>query len=1314
MPDDMSSRRFDPHLADIRTRSEFGRELTRLRQDAGLTVRDVARATGVPASTLGGYFAGTHLPPLKPPELLTRILRACGTTDSPMVEQWHQALARARRAPGPRPMDAPVPYRGLAHFEAEHAEWFYGRERLVADLVTWTTKNTRGGLLTVVGASGSGKSSLLRAGLLAALATKPSGQHWQTLIITPGPRPLHALATPLATLTGRPASALADELTTDPAHLRTLMTHLSPSDHQPRRIAIVVDQFEELFTTCRDDVERKAFVEAIRAAGALPPPTVPGSPDATPVVVALGLRADFYTVALRHPPIAEALQNAQLIVGPMSEAELRNAIVQPARRAGVDVDDALVDMLIHDLHLGRKDDHDAAQDIGLLPLLSHALLTTWERSDHNRLTVPDYRKTGGIRSAVARTAEEAYLALTPDQQAFARRLFLRLVQVSDEAAETRRYVPHAEVRGLGRDAQHVLDVFIACRLVTAGADRVTLTHEALLFAWPRLRSWIDADRTGLQTHRQLTVAANTWQELGRDPHALYRGSRLSMATEWAADPDHHADLTPPEREFLNASVAHHEAEQRTTRRRSRILRQLLTALTVLSIAFAASAAYALQQKRAAEQQRNLAVARQVATVADQVRVKDVALGRQLALAAYRIAPVKESRSALLNSYAAPTVTRISGSEGVMQTMAFNADGSLMAAGGSDKTVRLWNVARSGAHTPAGTALTGHTDTIYSVAFNPAGNLLASAGGDGTIRVWDVTDPQHVSAVGAPITDANATIYAVAFSPDGRVLAAGSADSRVRLYDMTHPSQPLPMGPSLTGFSGYVQSVAFSPDGSLLAAGSADTTVRLWALRHPTTRHTALRAVLRGPTKVVYSVVFSPDGRRLAAGSADGSVHLWNVGTPARPLGAGTLTGPSSWVNSVAFSPDNRRVAAGSSDGNLWVWDTATRDTVVLQRHPAPLTVVTFTNGSNSSIATAGADGIARLWQFPGPLITSPTASVFTTSFTAGHTVAVTALDNTGSLWNVTDPRQPAPLTAPIRDLNGPETHSGAAALSPDGRILATGDRAGSVRLWNVADPHRPTLLPRHLTAHTTTIQSLAFSADGKLLAVGSSDTSVSLWSLTQPERPVQLTGNLPGPGNYVLSVALSPDGRVLAAGGADNTVQLWDITDPHTPRPLGQAVTGPTKYVYAVAFSPNSQLLAVGSADNTVRLYDVTNPRSPKPLGQALTGPDNYVYSVAFSADGRRLAASAGDGTVWLWDTTDPRQPHPYATITAHDKSAYVVAFDTGSTVLATGSADHTIRLWNIDPDQVAAHICATVGASITRDEWNKYLPAVAYAPPCP
>ena len=467
-------------------------------------------------------------------------------------------LNRIRRGPGRRTTAAAAPYRGLASFQPEDAAWFFGREDLTARLVGLASAAPAPGVpLTVVGPSGSGKSSLLRAGLIPSMPDWPRSR---LALFTPGATPLRELARQLALLDpGRdpadpdpadPAilagtSRVEAVLRSDPGEVPRLAPGLIPDGSEPR-LLIVVDQFEEIFTACRDEAERQRFITAICALTG-------------PAVVVAALRADFYDRALRYPELARALQERQVVVVPMTRHEVRSAIVEPASLARLAVEDGLVELLLRDLapHAPEGGPAGAAHEAGALPLLSHALLTTWSHSHGGRLTVADYQASGGIRNAIARTADLVYEALDEDQRDIARRLFLRLVYVADDAPETRRSVPLAELRdwpGEAATSGEVLGRFVAERLITVDAETAQITHEALLTAWPLLRAWIDANREGLRVRRRLSDAARAWDEAGKDPAALLRGGQLALARDWAADPVNRDSLTTLTGAFVDAGI----------------------------------------------------------------------------------------------------------------------------------------------------------------------------------------------------------------------------------------------------------------------------------------------------------------------------------------------------------------------------------------------------------------------------------------------------------------------------------------------------------------------------------------------------------------------------------------------------------------------------------------------------------------------------------------------------------------------------------------------------------------------------------------
>jgi WD40 repeat protein len=1259
----------EPDPDRIVTPQEFGRELTLLRHRANRTVRQVAKAAGLPVSTVGDYFTGRHLPAPGQgvgsygsygAESLHKLLAACGETDPVRLGRWTEALRRARRPAGKRAhgkdkAGGDAPYRGLASFGPQDAPWFFGREdvtqRLVELATGWGIGAGVGLPLIVVGPSGSGKSSLLAAGLTPQLT---------------GPVTLFV---PTAT----PAADLGAQLTAEARY-------------------VIVDQFEAVFTRCQDEEQRREFITAVCEL-------------AMKATVILALRADFYDQALRYPGLATALQSRQVVLGPMTAEQVRQAIVAPARRAHLEVEDGLVELLLRDLDprtpkTPTAPDPQGAHEPGALPLLSHALLSTWELSSTATITVADYRASGGISDAITRTAEGVFVELPDGQQEIARRLFLRLVHVADDAPPTRSVVRLAELDRWSASATDLLGRFVDERLITVDADHAQIAHDALLTAWPRLRSWIDTGQDDLRTRRRLTEAARIWEETGRDSSALPRGLQLAIASDWADHADNRASLSPLATEFVAAAAAEEQARKRAERSRARRLQRLVGALTVLVVAVFGLAGYSYQQRMTAASARNDADSREVAVEAGQLRSQDTPLAAQLSLAAYGIARTPEALASVLESSGTPSAARLTDSPDVVESVSQNPGHGLLAVAAADGTLRLWNVARPGHPAPIGGPLVNDlrigANPLYTTAISPDGTVLAAAGADRQVSLWNITDPSRPIPFGKPMAGPASTVYSVAFSPSGHLLAAGSADNTVRLWNVANPLAPALLA-TLHGPTGYVESVAFSPSGQLLAAGSADKTVRLWSVSDPA-KPVPEGKPLTGPADVVMSVAFGPSGQVLAAGSRDDKVWLWDVATPRRPVSQGSMSGPADWVNSVAFSPSGSMLAAGTSDNRVYVWNMATRALTAQLPHEDPVTSLAW-NGP-SQLAAGDGDGTVSIWSLPSPVLMAG-AAVNSVAFSpAGNVLAVGS--QSLQLWDPATRALLATATAPAG------TFVNAVAFSPSGRVLAAGYGNGTFQLRSSSGA---ALGPPVRASASGMVEYVAFSPSGDVVATGGDDGTVRLWSVSGSSvRPLAVVHDS---GTYVYSVAFSPSGHVLAAASADDKTRLWSVADPSRPVSLGAPLAGPGSYAISAAFSPNGQLLAVGSADKTVRLWSVADPGRPRPLGAPLTGPGSYVYSVTFSPDGKTLAAGVTDGTVWLWNLAVPAHPSLMATIHGPNGHVYSVAFSPSGGNLAAGSADGTVRLWDTSAATAAAAVCADAGQPITRLEWDNYVPGRPYRAPC-
>ncbi|MEV5550894.1 helix-turn-helix domain-containing protein [Streptomyces sp. NPDC052309] len=1280
VPDDGTS----PHPAP-----RPGQELRRLRVERGLSLGKLAARIHYTKGYLSQVENGNK--PLSPAVAARcdEVLETAGAlTRLVAVSLPDQRGRRACERP---------PYRGLAPYGVEDAQRFFGRERATTALVRLLTERLDAGPVMVVAASGTGKSSLLRAGMLPALyrgvPAMPDAHRWPALTMAPGERPVRTLLTLAAQTLGVDQGLLAAALEQGPDALaRAVRDAVDAGPPGPAaRVLLIVDQFEEVFTLCSDEAERTSFVRVLQALSA-PPEAGPGAGERAAALVVLGMRADFYGSCLAHPELAAALRDGQLPLEPMRAEELREAVLRPAEVAGLEVEAGLVELVLRDLGAETAERTDGGGpdagtgtagpggcEPGALPLCSHALLATWQERSGQLLTVETYQRAGGIAGSVAATAERAYGRLSPAQRRAARAVLLRLVRVDEEGRACRRHATRAELSGGSAEAAgtaaEVVEEFTRARLLTADENGVTLAHEAVLRAWPRLREWFAADAVALRAWQQLSATARQWAAEGDDPAFLPRGNRLIAAREAAEHPL--AVVGDLERAFLDAAVAQERAEQDREQRRTRRLYQLLAVLAVLLVLALISTGVAVHLGfKAMSEQRTAHLKEMLAYRAGPLIAEHSEASLLLAAGAWRQARTPDSESAVLSSQADPYAGRLPGHDGRVRTVAWSPDRDHVLSGGMDDVLRIWDVRK--------------LRQVREIPDSSAVRALAVARENGRV-VWGnqsgvVTSMEGLG--GRPVR-LSAThrerVTGVAVSDDGRIVLSVAEDGVLRVTRFEGSDRPVARAVE-TGVPLY--SVALTRDGRTAAVAGRRGAMRLVDLASG-----RQRVLHNSAGEDIWALAFTPDGRRLIAGEWFGNVAVWDVGSRNRET---TLTGLKDSVVGLALSPDGRYLAAASEDDTAGLWDLAARRRVAtLRSHHGPVFGVAY-SPDGRMIATGGADGTVRLWTPEAALgvlhrsvpwrdaAPSPDRSLLAVAGEDGSVRLVDTARRTSRRFDASDVSD-----KPVR----------AVAFSHDGAFFAGADDDGRITVWRTADPRR---IVSRWKAHDRPVTSLSFGPGDRLtLASSSEDHTVGLWELPregtgEPTALPMLTGH-----SEAVYRVLFLDRDTLATGALDREVRIWSFTGSRRLRTF----TDHQDNILGLAVSPQG-VLATAGRDHSVKLWDAPR-RGGRP--RELTGHTQAVTSVSFNPSGTRLVTTGRDDTVRIWDTSTGRL---LLTLTGHRAPVSAAAFLGDDGPVVSASEDATVRWWSLDTEKVFRRLCRAVGTAGPA-AWKQALPGIPYEPGC-
>lgn len=1245
---------------------------------------------------------------------------AVGERAQATINQYGDIIIRADNFEDLPPAPGEPPYKGLAYFATKDKDIFFGREKLSDELAD---KLQTTHFLAIMGASGSGKSSLLRAGIIPRLGER----NWRIHIIKPGVHPLAALAASLTRDELDPAATgiIGEALATNADTLHKTAAILVARAHA-ERLLLAVDQFEELFTQCRDPQEQQAFVDNLVSAA--------GAQGA--VTVLLSMRADFYGRVSQFPNLPDLISQQQVYIKPMAEEDLVRAIAEPAKRGGWQFVEGLVEQFVADV----------GNEPGRLPLLSHALLATWERRRGVVMTLGGYREAGGVKSAIAQTAEATYADLTASEQLIAKRIFLRLTELGKGTEDTRRRVNQVE---LGQDTavQAVTQRLTAARLITTTQDGIDVAHEALIREWPRLHHWLDEDRSGLLIHHRLMDAEKTWREKGEDPSYLYTGLRLTEAKQWAETNDD--ELNDLERVFLKTSL---EAEAQ--RQRTRRLIQLgLVAVFVIIIMLLVGAALISKERNDAIGARETAVAAQStsdvnaalavtraeeavdarstadvnaqnASVAEETsdarkeeavaaqatadfnadlastreaearaaeealsmlkdsiqasQLSEAALARvdtdpelalKLALTAFGISDQADTRRSVFIAGTIPYRANLEGELWMGKKPSFSPDGSLIAAIiGDGKKVRLWDSVSGNTRV---TIEASQQASLQWAKFSPDSRSVLTVDLVGTIKLWNASDGMPK----ATLYEGQSVVKAATFDSSGDYIIFVTEDGTVYAENIAAEE----LVPIINESAGEITSAAISLDKEKVLITTPEL-AQIWTIN--TGNHIDL---VLGNEYTSHWGEFSSNGMKIATISTsiggEQSVRIWEVGNGE--LIAALEGHEEGGTYSFAFSPDGTKiVTVGANNKVIRLWDTTDGSLLSSFEGQQWISDVAF-SPDGLKIVTVSPDETAIIWDInrqTSLLVLSGLqgfglSAVFSPD---GTKIVTDSYDDTiaqqiAQLWNVD--------YKPFATLAGPANSTRVASLSPDGRIAITTDTEGVAYLWHTNNGE---LIYTLTDQNQGVVFSSDFSPSGEYVVTVSRgktrglrgevssniDGVARIWATGSGK----LITTLHIPSHSVTAAVFSPDGKHVVTITSENVVRVWDMEG--NPQVI---LAEHADEVYRVVFSPDGELIATLNKTG-VDLWD----KEGKHLNTLNFGPGilQPVDLVEFSPNGKQIVVATTINGIRVWDVSTGL---PSATLRGHNTEITTAIFSEDGMQVLTASLDGYVKISDVNSGKLLA-----------------------------